>query len=120
MTMHDNLYVLLRHAWVFSVDPRRDLFLRTCFVRTELCGFAADEWDCPQQSVYHVHQNVHHVLQWPATILKTKQHTSEKGFAVISNLTSLFETAPLSQPRRLIAMCCTMPCSRFVVHCRIW
>ena len=51
----------------------------TCFVRTELCGFAAEEWDCPQQSVYHVHQNVHHVLQWPATILKTKQHTSEKG-----------------------------------------
>ena len=54
MTMHDNLHVLLRHAWVFSVDPRRDLFLRTCFVRTELCGFAAEEWDCPQQSVYHV------------------------------------------------------------------
>ena len=80
MTMHDNLHVLLRHAWVFSVDPRRDLFLRTCFVRTELCGFAAEEWDCPQQSVYHVHQNVHHVLQWPATILKTKQHTSEKGY----------------------------------------
>ena len=51
MTMHDNLHVLLRHAWVFSVDPRRDLFLRTCFVRTELCGFAAEEWDCPQQSV---------------------------------------------------------------------
>ena len=71
MTMHDNLHVLLRHAWVFSVDPRRDLFLRTCFVRTELCGFAAEEWDCPQQSVYHVHQNVHHVLQWPATILTT-------------------------------------------------
>ena len=47
MTMHDNLHVLLRHAWVFSVDPRRDLFLRTCFLRTELCGFAAKEWDCP-------------------------------------------------------------------------
>ena len=39
MTKHDNLHVLLRHAWVFSVDPRKDLFLRTCFVRTELCGF---------------------------------------------------------------------------------
>ena len=29
MTMHGNLHVLLRHAWVFSVDPRRDLFLRS-------------------------------------------------------------------------------------------
>ena len=47
MTMHDNLHVLLRHAWVFNVDPCRDLFLRTCFVWTELCGFAAEEWDCP-------------------------------------------------------------------------
>ena len=63
--------MLLRHACVFIVDPYRDLFLRTCFVRTELCGFAAEERGCPQQSVYHVHQNVHHVLQWPATILKT-------------------------------------------------
>ena len=35
MTMHDNLHVLLRHAWVFSVAPRRDLFPSTCFVRTE-------------------------------------------------------------------------------------
>ena len=90
MTMHDNLHVLLRHAWVFSVDPRRDLFLRTCFVRTELCRFAAEEWDCPQHSVYHVHHNVHHVLQWPATIWQPSNIHLRRGFAVISNLTSLF------------------------------
>ena len=71
MKMHDSLHVLLRVAWVFSVDPCRDLFLRTCFVVTELCEFAAEEWDRPQQSVYHVHHNVHHVLQWRASILKT-------------------------------------------------
>ena len=71
MTVHHSLHVLLRHAWVFSVDPCRVLFIRTCFVRTKLCGFAAEEWDSPQQSVYHVHHNVHQVLQWPASMLKS-------------------------------------------------
>ena len=33
IVQHDTM---LRHAWVFGVDPCRDHFLKTCFVRTEL------------------------------------------------------------------------------------
>ena len=74
---HDTM---LRHAWVFSVQPCMDLFLRTWFMRTELLKMAktsrpregtAPLHCCYRQSVYHVRPNAHHVLQWPASILKT-------------------------------------------------
>ena len=32
------------------------------------------------------------------------------------NLISFFYPDPLTQPSRLIAMCCTSPCARFVVY----
>ena len=74
IVQHD---IMLRHAWVFGVDPCRDLFLRTCSVRTEpLKNFAAEERDCsaallPPAVSVPCPPECTTVLQWPASILKT-------------------------------------------------